>query len=136
MRVFDPGHCYELDQLDEGHDEWRQLLHFVKRVGPGYPGNEAPAHAGTTIQEVLRALIDRLKYVREQSALQQDTLSYGLDFRCIKHLREVLWILEERAARRHGRPWPCVGANAPEIENIPTCEGCGHIGCEERACGR
>jgi hypothetical protein len=128
MKVLDPGHEYSLTELD-AKIPTVQILRFVKRVGLGYPDNVA-AHPGTTIQEVVRALIDRLHYVREQSQKLADPLSVATDFRCIKHLREVLWLLEERAARRHGREWPCMGTIDPEIERMPTCANCGHIKCE------
>jgi hypothetical protein len=137
MCVLDPGHKYTLTRLDtDGHCS-SESLRFVKRIGAGYPGNVGPAHAGTNMQEVLRALIDRLKYVREQALQLNDESSAIADARCISQLRDVLWRLEERAARRHGRPWPCVqAADSRHIEEIDTCPGCGHIGCEGRACGR
>ena len=48
MKVLDPGHVYELAQLDrESYDRYPVAhLTFVKRVGEGYPGNEGEAHAG------------------------------------------------------------------------------------------
>src|SRR5258707_13345918 len=42
-----------------------QTLQFVKREGEGYPGNIGH-HEGTTMQEVLRVLIDRAKYINGQ----------------------------------------------------------------------
>jgi hypothetical protein len=53
VRTLDPGHRYALANLDgDGED----MLTFVKREGMLYPGNVG-SHAGTTMQEVLRALI-------------------------------------------------------------------------------
>jgi hypothetical protein len=45
----------------------------------------------------------------------------------INKLRECIWQLEIRAARRHGRQLPPFQI---DIENLPTYAGCGHIGCE------
>lgn len=59
MKVIDPGHVYELAHLDGQHVE---RLVFVKREGDGYPGNFGH-HEGTNLQEVLRALIDRVEYL-------------------------------------------------------------------------
>lgn len=56
MKVIDPGHVYDLRSLD---GEQLNRLVFVKREGPSYPGNVGH-YPGTTMQEVLRALIDRL----------------------------------------------------------------------------
>ena len=63
MKVIDPGHKYELAHLDgNGHE----VLTFVKREGDGYPGN-IDHHAGTNLQEVFRAALDRVKYLDNQS---------------------------------------------------------------------
>ena len=136
MRVLDPGHSYALDALEPaGGRAFGQILRFVKRVGEGYPGNEEPPHPGVQTQEVLRALIDRTKYVREQSRQLGDEDSVLDNEDLIEKLREALWILEERAARRHKRPWPVLGIRDGEIEHAPTCQRCGHVGCEG-ACER
>jgi len=127
VKVIDPGHCYELATLDGyGHPE---RLQFVKRIGPGYPGNEPPARAGTTIQEVVRVLIDRLRYVQRQATALDDFESIADDATAISYLRDVLALLEQRAARRHGRDL-CASAIA-RIEQEPVCTRCGHIRCEE-----
>lgn len=119
MEVIDPGHLYDLATLD-GEYGIPERLRFVKREGAGYPGNDG-SHPGTTTQEVLRALIERTEYVDNQ--IHDDANDEVLD--C---LRDALWHLEERAARRHGRPFDVV--SKPGIENLPTCEKCHHIGCE------
>lgn len=51
MRVLEKGHSYLLSLLDEVSfldGLIPHVLTFVKRVGDKFPGNEAPAHAGTT----------------------------------------------------------------------------------------
>ena len=121
MRVLDEGHRYELRMLDDPMGEAFQTLKFVKREGPGYPGNVGH-YAGTTTQEVIRALIERAKYVDGQIHDPANVL-------VIRNLREAIWHLEERAARRHGRPWT-LPLGFEGIENLPTCEKCNHIGCE------
>lgn len=137
MRVVDPGHVYELAHLDEdksptlaqvGH------LRFVKRVGAKFPGNAPPAHPGTTTQEVIRALIDRAHYVDAQDPDPRNG-------EVVEHLRQALYLLEERAAQRRGERLPkrawrsgldgrAVGARVLHaVEDEPTCRACGHIRC-------
>ena len=125
MRVIEPGHQYALAHLDGNLEE---LLTFVKREGPGYPGNVGH-HPGTNLQEVIRAMIDRVKYVDGQVPCRENKI-------VIAALRESLQYLEIRAARRHKRPVPAeldelgehgIGA----IEALPVCRHCGHIGCPE-----
>jgi hypothetical protein len=48
MKVIDPGHYYELNVLD-GDLPLPAYLRFVKREGPGYPGNK-DHYPGTTCQ--------------------------------------------------------------------------------------
>lgn len=117
MKVLDPGHQYELHALD-GFDAF-EILTFVKREGPGFPGNVG-SYPGTTVQEVCRALIDRLQYVDKQIY----DIRNGF---CIQFLKSIIWLLERRAAERHGRE---LKAGLREIESLPFCERCGHVECE------
>ena len=119
MEVLDPGHLYALNILD---GEGVEVLRFVKREGSDYPGN-ADAYAGTNLQEVLRACIDRVKYLNAQISDPSNAL-------VIEHLREAIRLLEERAARRHGRAFV---TGEGQIECEPTCARCGHVGCTEAA---
>lgn len=119
MKVIDPGHTYQLDGLDGGTP---QTIRFVKRCEPPekYPGNVG-AYPGTTIQEVLRVLIDRAQYVGRQLPCEETD-------RAIEAMRDAIRRLEERAARRHDRA-PSPAPTRPELER--TCPTCGHIRCEE-----
>lgn len=116
MRVLDAGHYYELDRLDGPGVE---MLQFVKREGEGYLGNVGHC-PGTNMQEVIRALIDRCKYLDAQIPCVETVAT-------IAALRTALLLLELRAARRHGREWTV--ASFTGLENFPVCERCGHIGC-------
>jgi hypothetical protein len=130
MKVIDPGHVYELEWLDgkprysvEGHSAWPEnRLKFVKREGAGYPGNVGH-HPGTNLQEVLRAMIERVKYLEAQ-------VSHPNNAGILVNLRHSLWLLEQRAAERHGRPFELSWAAG--IEEMPVCGRCGHIGCDGR----
>lgn len=120
MHVIDPGHRYLLRSLDAKSLEQEGIeLRFVKRMGPGYPGNTS-AYSGTTSQEVLRALIDRSKYVNNQVPDPHNAL-------VLIYLREAILDLELRAAERHGRALPLL--DITNIEDVETCRKCNHIGC-------
>ena len=117
MKTIDPGHEYLLDSYDDGEPV---RLVFVKREGEGYPFNTGH-HPGTNCQEVIRALIERVKYLQSQipSVWNENVLLL---------LRQSLNQFESRAADRHRRVLPPFAFD--EIEMQPTCPGCGHIGCE------
>lgn len=119
MRVIDPGHEYELDSYD---GEQPNRLVFMKREGEGYPFNVGH-HPGTNCQEVIRVLIDRVKYLQKQIPCDEN---HAL----LMYLRDALVCLEDRAARRHGRVLRLSDESPLEVEDYPTCAGCGHIGCE------
>ena len=114
MKVLDAGHRFSLRHLDGNGEE---ILQFVKREGEGYPGNIGHCE-GTTMQEVLRALISRAKYVDGQIPCHETDKGIEL-------MRGALRWFEIRAARRHGRVFDYKGI----IEEADTCEKCGHIGC-------
>lgn len=115
MRCTDPGHSYILETYDGAAD---QRLVFMKREGDGYPFNVGH-NPGTNCQEVLRALIDRVKYLQKQIWCQENEEIIG-------SLRAALVSFETRAAHRHGRTFPVL---RKDIEHVATCPKCGHIYC-------
>lgn len=118
MKVIDPGHKYQLNHLDGINTS---ILTFVKRIGENYPGNENP-HEGTNIQEVLRVLISRCKYLNKQIYSPHTE-------EVIYLLRLALFSLECRNAERKGRTF--LRSVDDNIELLPTCQICGHIDCKE-----
>lgn len=83
MKVIDPGHVYELNHLDGCKT---QTLQFVNRN----PGKECE---GTTNQEVLRALIDRVIFLDSQ-------IRWELNDQIIHHLRMAIALHEARVIIR------------------------------------
>ena len=116
MKVLDAGHRYALRHLDGDGEE---MLQFVKREGEGYPGNVGHCE-GTTMQEVLRALIDRAEYVDGQIPSSRTKAA-------IKHMKIAVYEMEARAAKRHGRR---ITFGMDEAVVGETCKKCGHVGCE------
>lgn len=100
----------------DGGDE--QELTFVKREGANYPGNVGH-YPGTTLQETIRALIDRCAYVNAQRHCAEN-------LQAIAGLRYALRALELRAARMHGIT---IALPLDGIELLGTCAQCGHIAC-------
>lgn len=128
VKVLDPGHQYALASLDTPHTSEYEFLAFVKRVGPQYPGNAGFPYSGTNCQEVLRALIDRVKYLDGQAHCVENV-------QILACLRDAIRLFEERAADRHGRrrDWRLYekdGSTNDCIEHLETCDACGHIGCK------
>lgn len=119
MKIIDPGHEYEVASLD---GDLPQKIVFVKREGPGYPGNVG-SHPGTTIQEVLRVCIDRLFYVYEQTPCAETEAAAN-------QLVTAILLLELRAKRRKNKALDLKGCLT--IDWLETCATCGHINCEEQ----
>jgi hypothetical protein len=87
MKVIDPGHIYECDQLGGG----TQIITFVKRSSGAVTYKEE--WAGLQSQEILRALIDRTKFLNE-------ILPCSETIEALYHLRMSLYWYEVRAYRR------------------------------------
>lgn len=117
MRCLVDGHIYELGILDGKDDDDKQTLTFVQRTGLKYPGNEF-SHAGTTTQEVLRALIDRSRYVNNQAPCMETEAMIGL-------LQSALILAELRAARKREShlDFPTI----EDFEEAPTSSVDGHV---------
>ena len=117
MITLDEGHWYSLESLD---GNMPQQLVFVKRQGDKFPGNTS-SYPGTTSQEVLRALINRTKYVETQQHSFYNLI-------VLDSLRHALSALETRAIEIKGIEFPIRTDN---IEDWPTCKHCGHVACSE-----
>lgn len=119
--TLDEGHRYALDSLDGDHE---QTLQFVKRTDEDptkFPRND-DAYPGATCQFVIRALMDRVRYLNGQKPCVENQIILFL-------LQSVLWLFEKRAARRHGRGYD----HSPEFAEVaPICPDCGHTVCEHR----
>lgn len=124
MKILDPGHLYELSNLDHhAPGNLAERLQFVKRIGLQFPGNLGEPRCGTITQEVIRALIDRTQYVDAQ---QEDIANA----QTIAAFRLALRALEMRAARERGDFHALLAINGmAEPETEPACNHCGHILC-------
>ena len=101
MEVSDPGHIYHLKELGGGD----QTLTFMKRSGGAIQyDKEWP---GLQVQEVLRALIDRSKYL-------YDVLPCNETADAVWHLQMALYLYELRAWRRKQE---AVNREAPEHDD-------------------
>lgn len=121
--VLDPGHKYLLPQLDGLGAE---VLTFVKRNDPPtkFPGNDN-AYPGTTLQAVLRCVLERLVYLQGQDECDENIA-------IIQNVRSSIYLLEHRAMRRHGLD--ASSLTIREACELPMCPKCGHVRC--RPCAR
>jgi len=121
-KVIDPGHHYQLLVLDGFSNDERDLQ-FVKRCDRArperYPGN-TNSYPGTTLQSVIRCLIERLHYLQGQVWCLENWV-------ILRALGLALWLLEFRAARRHKRfYW-----HGPKFATTARmCSMCGHTQCD------
>ncbi len=120
MKVLDEGHNYLLNNLDGLQSQ--QILTFVKRCDlentKKFPGN-FNSYPGTTLQNVIRALLNRMRYLQNQIYAPENSL-------IIFFLKSSLWLLEFRAARRHKRNY---FKSLKFAEFSPMCPKCGHTNC-------
>lgn len=126
IEVVDAGHRYHLATID---GLTGVQLQFVKRCDLAhperFPGN-TNAYPGTTMQVVIRVVLDRLKYLQNQIWCPENAV-------ITKLLQAALWLLEFRAARRHRRSYWHGLKFAAEA---PICTVCGHTVCEHEEGGR
>lgn len=119
--VLDSGHLYEPMSIDGDYEQDIQFVKRIDREDPTvYPGNTGTPHPGTTLQCVIRILADRVRYLQGQKPCVENLV-------LLHHLQESLWLLEKRAARRHGMKYN----ESPEFAmRAPVCSVCGHTICE------
>lgn len=94
MKIITTGHKYELASFEGGTP---QTLQFIEKV----PSKEASAplvtvNDGTTNEEVLRVLLDRLQYLNGKFPCRENAI-------VITKLEEALMWLNKRTAERLAR---------------------------------
>lgn len=95
MKVLTPGHKYELAHFD--NPEHCQTIQFIEKRAVNIP--DAPLEVvndGTTNEEVLVMLIDRLHFLMEKLPSRESSIAFT-------HLQEALMWLEKRTADRKAR---------------------------------
>lgn len=90
MEALTPGHKYALDNFEPNGQ--RQVIQFIQKEGEPLK----TIHDGTTNEEVLAMLIDRLAYLGDRLPSRENALAKT---RC----EEALMWLEKRTADRKSR---------------------------------
>ena len=94
MKNITKGHLYELDNMEGGEPQHLQFIHKEPT-----PDKNEPLQLitnGTTNEEVLRVLIDRLYFLQGKMSCRENSL-------VITKLEEALMWLEKRTADRLAR---------------------------------
>jgi hypothetical protein len=93
MKVLDLGHRYELANFEQ-KDQPGQVLQFIKKSprAPGSSDLETIAD-GTTNEEVLEMMLDRLNHLQEKMACRENAIA-------ITHIQTALLFLNHRTAQR------------------------------------
>ncbi len=92
MNILDPGHCYKLDLFDDSTEGIQ--LQFIKKEE--VDGELKTTVNGTTNEEVIKALVDRLRFLQKRLASRENAI-------VITKLEEALMWLEKRTADRKER---------------------------------
>lgn len=93
MKILKEGHKYELESFDPGLDD-AQIIQFIEKelLRDGNDnGLLTTVCNGTTNEEVLKALIDRMQYLNEKHFCRENYI-------VITKLEEALMWLEKRTA--------------------------------------
>jgi hypothetical protein len=120
VRVIEPGHVYEVQNVD---GDGTQRIEFVRRRDDEAAMLPQEArHEGILTQELMRVCIDRTLYLNAEAPCAENVT-------IIDNLRECLKLYEMRAARRSIEKLPM-----PERQDV--CEICQHIFCHHRDPGK
>lgn len=96
MKVLTAGHLYEVDNFE--NKSTCQHIQFIEKVPLplGKPGELRTVNDGTTNEEILKMLINRMQYLQDKFPCRENAL-------VITKLEESLMWLEKRTADRKNR---------------------------------
>lgn len=96
MTVLTPGHRYALQNFEKG-DQAGQILQFIEKERRSIDSDElVTVNDGTTNEEVLRVLIDRMQTMNAKLPNRETSIA-------ITHLEDALLRLEKRTNDRKAR---------------------------------
>jgi len=95
MKVLKDGHGYELANFEADCPETNQHLHFIEKL-PALGGALVTVQDGTTNEEVLAMLIDRMQFLQRAFPCRENAI-------VITKLEESLMWLNKRTADRKAR---------------------------------
>lgn len=96
MKVITPGHLYALNDFS-GHSIQNTLQFIQKEQDPNGPtGQLKTVMNGTTNEEVLRVLIDRLQFLNGKFPCRENSVA-------LTHIETALLWLDHRTANRVAR---------------------------------
>jgi hypothetical protein len=94
MNVISPGHKYELASFEGGAP---QVIQFIEKIPGSLPSSSlVTVNDGTTNEEVLAMMIDRMKHLQEKFPCRENAI-------VITKLEESLMWLNKRTADRKAR---------------------------------
>ncbi len=99
MKVITAGHRYELENHEHPINVPNQILQFIEKTttGEGFPtGSLITVNEGTTNEEVLKVLIDRMNSMQAKFPCRENAIA-------TTHLETALLWLEKRTADRKAR---------------------------------
>lgn len=95
MKCLTQGHQYELDNFEGSKPQALQFIHKEPKEG-GTPGELTTVADGTTNEELLAVLIDRMQFLQSKFPCRENAI-------VITKLEESLMWLEKRTSDRKKR---------------------------------
>jgi len=95
MKILTQGHCYELSNF-ESPSEKGQEIQFIQKEPTEVKGELKTISDGTTNEEVLEMLIDRMQFLQKAFPCRENAI-------VITNLEESLMWLNKRTADRQKR---------------------------------
>ena len=95
MKILTPGHRYQLSNFE--HNGTEQVVQFIEKVPKQVDSTElVTINNGTTNEEVLAVLINRLEYLNSKFPCEENRWA-------LEHLNDALFQLNLRTSKRKVR---------------------------------
>lgn len=96
MQVLRPGHKYHLQNFHNPNAPG-QVIQFIEKAPTGEPGGKLQTtYDGTTNEEILKMLIDRMQFLHDKFPSEETACS-------MSHLKSALYAQQSRTYERQQR---------------------------------
>jgi len=88
MKIIREGHLYELEMFEDKSGRYDQSLQFIEKIPSGKNNELVTEYDGTTNEEVLKVLINRMEYLQDKFPCEENMFTISCLYEALRWLNK------------------------------------------------